>query len=260
MVNLYQTPNHTVPEQSQENPVLKLGPSPTGQILYFFGARHTNNPDDIQFNYLQQFWNEFLNVVKRDKIIFIEGATREISQNYEEAIRQYGEAGAIRWLARESNIDVIRPEPGEEEQRKLLCALFSHHIVAYTVIAQNLAGWFRHKSQTSFDKAVERVLEREAKFSNIYGFIPDRLWLDNQHKELFGERRLEDKNFLDSISDPRKGGTMVNNIVAFRSKMRDEHLLSAIVKAWKSGKSIFIVYGRGHLLSMERSLQELVKS
>lgn len=244
-------------EQSQDNPILKLGPNTVGQVLYFFGARHTNDPSDEQFVYIKKFFEEFLSVAKWVKIMFVEGATREIPQKYEEAINQYGESGAIQWLGRETNIDIIRPEPDEKEQRRALCVLFNPHIVAYTIIIQNLASWFRHKNQISFNEAIDRVLNREVKFSSIYSFTPNKSWFDKQHKKLFGEQKLEDKQFLDLISDPRKNDTEINKIVASRSGMRDKYILNKINDAWKAGKSIFIVYGRGHLITMEPELRKL---
>lgn len=243
-----------------ENPTLKLGPNPTGQILYFFGARHTNNPADAQFNHLKKFWDEFLNLVKGKSEIFIEGATREVPQDYKEAIREYGESGAIYWLARGANIDVIRPEPSDTEQRKSLCDSFDPSIVAYTVMIQNLTGWFRKTGKTSFDEAIGRVLKREVTFTDIYGFMPNRSWFNEQHKKLFNDQKLEDREFINSISDPRKNNTIINEVVALRSRSRDEHILSVITETWRSGKSLFIVYGQGHLHALENSLRELVVS
>ncbi|MDP2642044.1 MAG: hypothetical protein Q8P21_02015 [bacterium] len=246
-------------DQSQQNPILRLKSTSGGQILYFFGAKHTNDLTDTQFSYLKQLWEEFFAAAKGGKIVFVEGTTHGMPQSYEEAIRQYGEAGAIQWLAMKEDVETIRPELDDLEQRKTLCTIFHPQFVAYTVIVQNLAGWFRHTGQSSFDEAIGRVLSREAKFRDVYGFVPDKSWLEGHHKRLFGEQRLEDKGFLDSISDPRKTDTIVNSIVASRSKMRDEYILSAITKVWKSGKSIFIVYGKGHLNALENSLQELTR-
>ena len=247
-------------EQSQENPILKLGPNLNGQVLSFFGARHTNDPTDIQFNHLKQFWNEFLNIVKNKSVVLTEGVIRAIPLGYEDSIQQHGETGAAQWLAKEAGVDVIYSEPSVEEQRKWLCASLDSQIVAYTMIVQNLAVWFRQTRQLSFDEAVNRSVKREAKFLGIYGFTPDDVWFYNQHRKLFGEQHLEDRSFLDSISDPRKSDTPVNTVVALRTKIRNEYLLSAITEAWKSGKNIFIVYGKGHLTALERPLQELITS
>lgn len=249
--------NISVSGKSQENPILKLGPNPIGQALYFFGARHTNDPTNAQFIYLKQCLYEFLNVAKEKKIIFVEGAIREIPKNYEEATRQYGEAGTAQWLAKEADIDVICPEPTDEEQRKVLCVSFSPQVVAYTMIVQHLAVWFRQIRQLSFGEAVSRSVKRETKFAEIYGFTPDDDWFYGQHKKLFGDQQVEDKNFLNSISDPRRDDTLINKVVAYRSNLRNKYILLMIKEAWKSGKSIFIVYGKGHLATLENQLREL---
>ena len=246
-------------ESSQEIPILKLGPGAKDQIIYFFGAYHTNNPEDPQFDNLKKIWGEFLLKSGVNKTAFVEGATREIPEAYEEAIREYGEAGALQWLAHGRGIGVSRPELGEREQRQLLSNTYYPELVAYTVIAQNLAGWLRHTKKESFQDALARVLGREAKFSDIYNFNLNGEWFESKHKELFGSQGIEDKTFLDSITDPRKKNTVINEIVASRSALRNKYLLEVIANAWKNGESIFIVYGKGHLASLESELQSLVK-
>lgn len=239
--------------------ILKLGPISNDQILYLFGARHSNNPTDSQFIQLQQLWAEFINVTKDNQIVFTEGAIREVPTSFEESIQQRGEVGATQWLAKKSNILVICPEPDETEQRKALCTIFDPQTVAYTLIAQNLSAWFRqtiHKSD--FPEAINRSLNHEIKFAKVFGFIPNTSWLHDQHIKLFGDQQLEDKNFLDSISDPRKNDTLINIIVASRTKMRNEYVQKRIFEEWKSGKSIFITYGKGHFVVLEPILKNMV--
>jgi len=244
---------------SPEGLILKLGPTLNSQILYLFGANHSNNPNDSQFTQLQQLWNEFLSVVDNDKIVFTEGAIREVPTNYEEAIRQRGEVGATQWLAKKSEILAIYPEPDESEQRKKLCSIFDPQTVAYALITQNLAAWFRQTThQSDFTEATERSVKREARFAEIFGFTPSTSWLHDQHKKLFGNQRLEDQDFLDKISDPRKNDTPINAIVAGRTKIRNEYIHNCIVEIWKSGKNIFMVYGKGHFVVLEPILKKMV--
>ena len=249
--------NTPMSEKPQENSIFRFGPNPAGQVLYFFGAIHTNNPTDVQFNRLKQSWNEFGDIVKGERVVFTEGVIRAISSSYEDSIQQYGEAGAAQWLAREAGVVVTCTEPSNENQRKVLCASFSPQVVAYTMIAQHLAVWYRQTRQLDFSEAMNWSVSREAKFAGIYSFTPTVIWFHNQHIKLFGKQKLEDKDFLNLISDPRKSDTLVNTIVAFRTKIRNEYLLSVINEAWKSGKSIFIVYGKGHLAALEQELQKL---
>ncbi|MFZ2206990.1 MAG: hypothetical protein WAV29_06045 [Microgenomates group bacterium] len=244
----------------KENSILKLGPFKTGQMLYFFGARHTNNPDDSQFTQLKSVWAEYLDISNENRVVFVEGTMREISNDYSDAIKLYGETGAIQWLAKESNIQVFRPEPDDVKQRENLCSLFDANIVAYSLIIQNLGAWFKHERESKFEKALENSVKREVNFTKIYGFKPDVIWFNNLHKKVFGDQTLEDKDFLDSVSDPRKNGTVVNEVIASRSKMRNEFIMEKITEAFVLEKSIFIVYGMGHMAVLEGHLRKLFGS
>lgn len=240
------------------NPILKVGPNTLGQILFFFGARHTNDPTDAQFDQLRRQWDEFMSSSKGERMMFTEGPIRDVPEKYEDAIEKRGEVGAAQWLAKEADVTAIYPEPDETQQRKTLCASYSPQDVAYTLIVQNLAGWFRHSHDATFIEAVERSVNREAKFADIYDFTPDVAWFRKKHTELFGNQKLENKDFLDSIADPRKNNTLVNQIVAERTKMRNNYILERITETWNTGKSVFIVYGKGHLAILEPALKKLV--
>lgn len=157
----------------ESNQTLKINSSRSSNSLYFFGARHTNDPADQQFISLKESWKEFLEKTGKGKIAFTEGATGEIPRDYEEAIREYGETGALHWLGREAGVEVRRPEPRDDDTRRDLIASFDVSLVAYTIIAQNLSSWFHRTSEISFNTALERVLKREEKFSDIYGFTPN---------------------------------------------------------------------------------------
>ena len=240
------------------NNIIKLIATASGNVLYFFGAQHTNNPDDDQFVKIKQTWDEFIEVTGSRKIIFVEGNTRELPEDYDESIKMYGETGAVYWLAKQANLEVVRLEPDDEYHRTSLCELFDPNLVAYTIIVQNLAGWFRHITETSFKEAITRVINRESKFSNIYGFIPTESWFEEKHREIFDGQNLEDKDFLNKITDPNRSDTVINKVVSARSELRNQYIFSKITEAWDSGKSIFIIYGKGHLSALESSLRELV--
>jgi len=245
-------------EESKDILILKISSISTEQVLYFLGVRHTNSPVDIQFVQLEKFWNEFLSSSRRDRIVFTEGSVREVPLSYEDSIKQRGEVGASQWLAYKANSMCVCPEPTNEEQRKALCLFFDPQNVAYALIVQNLAAWYNYSRQSDFNEVLFKSINREIKFSSIYGFVANNSWFYNQHKKLFSEQQLSDREFLQSISDPRKNDTIVNTIVAFRTKIRNEYLLSAIKKAWELGKDIFVVYGRGHLDALEKELGKII--
>lgn len=244
-------------DSSQENPILRFGPKEKGQLLYFFGARHTNDADDVQFEVMRETWEEFRNTSNGTIIMLIEAKVRDISIVFRDAIRIHGEVGAALWLARDAGARVLCPEPDDFQQRMELCRIFDARMVAYALIAQNLSAWFRHSNTNSFEAALQRTLKREAGFDVIYGFIPDAVWFREQHRKLFSDQPFEDKTFLDSIADPRKNDTDVNKIVAARTNVRNASLYQHIEEQWAAGNSVFIVYGKGHLTALSNKLNSL---
>jgi hypothetical protein len=242
----------------EETSILKLQSKFSSQVLYFLGAKHTNNPDDEQFMKMETLWTEFLQHTHNERIALVEKLTPSRGNDIEEYVRLGGESGALVFHAESQDIPVMCPEPDEKEQRQMLCQSFDPVDVAYSFVMQNLAAWFRHARQSSFQDAVDRSIARESKFSGVYGFLPTKENLNQWFTKSFGSETLEDKDLLDSISDPRKKNTIVNQVVALRTSLRNEYIYNYIEDLWRSGKSIFIVYGRGHLHVLQEKLQQLV--
>ena len=126
----------------QENPILKLGPNSMGQILYFFGAQHANDPSDSQFTQLKNLWAEFIIHANAQRVVFVEATIRDVPGQLNDAIIQQGEVGAILWLAHRDDVLAICVEPDDIEQRRVLCIQFNPQDVAYTFIIQNLTHRF----------------------------------------------------------------------------------------------------------------------
>lgn len=242
----------------EETPILKLQSKSSPQVLYFFGAKHTNNPDEEQFKKMESLWTEFLMNTHTERIALVEKLTPTKGNDIKESIRLGGESSALVFIAESQDIPVTCPEPDEKEQRRMLCQSFDPVDVAYSLVMQNLAAWFRHARQSSFEDAVDRSIARESKFSDVYGFLLTTENLNQWFVKSFGNTTLEDKDLLDSISDPRRKDTVVNQVVALRTRLRNEYIYNSIEALWRSGKSIFIVYGRGHLYSLREMLQRLV--
>lgn len=243
----------------EENPILKLSSENSGQQVFLFGSRHTNDEDDSQFKILKELWQEFLSDTREGRVAFTEGIIRDKQTTFSESVKKFGESGAVQWLAGDSGVEVACPEPNDIEQRKTLCSTTKPDLVAYVFIVQNLAAWFRYQQKRDFTNALEHSVSREAGFSSVYGFKPDLDWFNKKQRELFGNQLIEDSDFLNRITDPRTTDTEVNVVVAKRTKTRNEHVESVISKAWKEGKSIFIVYGKGHFQSLENCMRNLLK-
>ena len=81
-------------------------------------------------------------------------------------------------------------------------------------------------------------------------------------KELY--KKILDKNFDEKESpndliNPNKTETPINKIARAQSDLRDVNITTEIVRYWNEGKSIFAVFGLGHLIIQEPALRKLLK-
>src|SRR5579864_9560582 len=85
------------------------------QFLFYFGANHSHNPEDKQYQMIQTFWMDFLEKTQgKDCLVLVEGGKREVRNSEEEAIHRGSEASFITLLASKENIDTFSPEPPEK--------------------------------------------------------------------------------------------------------------------------------------------------
>ena len=63
---------------------------------------------------------------------------------------------------------------------------------------------------------------------------------------------------MGQLADPNKTGTRINEITTILTDAREVSIVSGIEKYWKEGKSIFAVFGSGHLIAQRPALEELL--
>lgn len=81
-----------------------------GQLRYI-GARHSSDPLDPQFGEIEKQWG-----AQRPQIAFYEGPNRPVPKDRNEAIRQTGESGFVRWLAARDGVPLGRLEPDPKDE------------------------------------------------------------------------------------------------------------------------------------------------
>ena len=249
----YQKINHPVPYTY----IVSNG----AQHLYYFGARHSDNPENHQFKTLEKFWEEFLKSSKKEKIVLVEGGlpSREalVSKEKEDVIKQGGEASFIAWLAYKKGINVSSPELPENKWFEEMSKFFPKEIIAYYDFARICYQWHRKQNKSAFDEYVSPFLSMNAKNSRWEDFN-----FSLEHMMLIHEKLFKipfDKNnaeFFKSIIDTTKNISPINEISRFEdSGLRDSFIVSQIETHWRDGKDIFIVYGAPHAVIQEEYLK-----
>ncbi len=238
-----------------------------GQSLFYFGANHSRDPENIQYPALRAYWHEFLEKAEtRKAIVLLEGGLRPLAKNEKDAIHKNSEAGFMTFLANKEKINVESPEPSNYDERQELLMQFSKEEIQYYYFARMVNQWLnlptelKKESGYSFELYLGSSLTYDQKESAWVGFDFSLNNMKAIHKTLFkSDFNIKDKDFFSSLINPRKDISVINGVAGACSRFRDVFIIKRIIELWGEGKSIFAVFGGAHLILQERALQELLK-
>ncbi|MDZ4205718.1 MAG: hypothetical protein U1C12_00670, partial [Patescibacteria group bacterium] len=82
--------------------------------------------------------------------------------------------------------------------------------------------------------------------------------LSELYKKIIGKEfnKDESQNYL---INPNKTGTIINELSMKHSDLRELNMVSEIKRYWKDGKSIFVVFGGGHLIIQRPALEKIIR-
>ena len=108
------------------------------QALFYFGANHSCDPENEQYQFFDYFWGEFLQCTNgENSVVLIEGSLRGLHENKHDAITKGGgEGGLLQFLAGQHKITAICPEPDELVVSERLLKTFTADEIDYLHFAQ----------------------------------------------------------------------------------------------------------------------------
>ncbi len=234
--------------------------SKSNQNFFYFGANHSCEPHNKQYQMLEKFWQEFLRKTKgKNCVVLVEGSKRFVGQNKEDAIMHNGgEGGFITFLAHQANIGTECPEPSEIFLLNELQEHFSEEEIIYFRFAQAVLQFNRHKKadeRLDFETFIQPYLINFQKFVQL----PITLAAMKQiHQKLFKQEfNPNDENFFYTITNPVIQDTIINKICREASTIRDIKIVNYIDNLLQQGKDIFIVYGFTHAVIQEAAIREI---
>ncbi len=189
------------------------------QYLFYFGERHSFDPQDPEWEELKKFWEEFLSSTNSGKrIVFVEGGKRPVLPNEETAIKQHGGMGMITYLANKSGVETFSPEPNRQEEKIYLKNLYGSDQVEYYY--ETRMKHQRLKMSPSADDNEIKMLARQI--------------------------------------SPTLNNGITNQIARACSEYRDMYIVEKIKEYWNEGFSIFIQFGASHAVMQELILREIL--
>lgn len=230
--------------------------------LEYFGADHIFDPSNPQFKNIKGSFQSFLEGKNTsDVVVLVEGSIPAVTQNIEQDIHNTGERGFIAHLAKEKGIEVACHEPDRALEMKYLLEHFQPEQIEYYYYLRGIRDYFRPgriQSDTSFEDYSAQLLERHKQmFGKMNEFSDFDFSLENMkkiHKNITGEGFDQTKR-LDI--DPRRTGSVINNISKASSTFRDFYHVKCIEGYLTEGRSVFIVNGRDHAVVQRPALESM---
>ncbi|HEY8593057.1 MAG TPA: hypothetical protein VIL42_09375 [Sphingomicrobium sp.] len=223
-------------------------PAASAPTLTIIGAEHSRDPAHEQFTRIARNF-----VTAKPTLAFFEGPDRGIRADAETTIRETGEAGYVRFLAKKAAISTRSLEPSPGAQLKSLAASFPPDQV-FLFFTLREAARLRdreNKSGAQLNAAMTALLAKAAKmmppealpFTDLAGLTAAaaRYW---PHRDW---RTLPASWFSPLADDNKTGGVFVAAINRADSNNRNRHMVELLTAAVKSGERPFVVVGRNHV-------------
>ena len=237
------------------------------QILFYFGANHSRDPKNHQFDKLRKYWKEFLNETSgQNCLVLTEGETKKPTDNEEQAIIKYSESGLVSLLAKREGIEAKSADAGYAQTTPELLKQFSREEVIYHFFAQMIYIWSRMPLKNpDFENEASRFLNQ---YKEAVGWTDFDVSLDNMkkiHKKFFNQEfdeAVEDEkesSFFYNISNPTKDDTKLNKVARQDTTLRNSYIIQNIKKYWEEKKNLFVVFGSSHPIMQEPALRKLLK-
>ena len=234
----------------------------SGQLIYYCGERHTNDPKHPEWVQIKKFWDEFVQETKnKHRLVFIEGGKPPIKETADSAILKFGGPGFISFLAHEHSVNIESPEIQLVDLIEKLQLQFTHEQIVYYFFATDVAQWNRYiDPKPDFDAWMQSRLDSDKKKLQWDDIDFSVQGMKTIHEQLF--QIPFDKNdelFFRKNVNPVKVQGVINQVSQAAGRIRDEYVVTKTVEYFKQGYSIYIQFGMTHAVMQEPYLKELIE-
>ena len=230
-----------------DNYILEVD-SEKGALLYY-GSFHRVDPSDPQFEDIERKWNAF-----RPTVAYCEGNIWPLMESREEAIRNYGEQGLLRYLAGRDGVPIRCLDRSILQQAQYLRNYFmAEEVCLYFVLRQSSIHQMMKKDSSDLSY-VDNFLSGFAVQYYMRG-TPRNL---HEFKSTVSRLLPGLENWENVPSSyfyrPEKGRFLAE--IHFRlNEFRDHYMLTLLLDELKKGQRVFAVVGRSHVVKQEAVLR-----
>ena len=228
------------------------------QRLFYFGANHSLDPDNSQYLALRKYWEQFLKMTGRNRLVLVEGTLRGLAKDEETAIKSGAEGNFITLLAHQAGVPVACPDISTEEFIKIRPDISMDGAILLIFLRWVDSFGRRAEPKPNFTESFKKWIESQNKKELFKDVSISLERFKGLYKKYIGKdfNEKEDQNYL---INPNNTGTIVNETAREHSDAREIKIVSEIEKYWKERKNIFVVFGSGHLIIQRPALESLLK-
>ncbi|MFN3727911.1 MAG: hypothetical protein ACK4SZ_16590 [Allosphingosinicella sp.] len=214
------------------------------------GSEHLRDPANAQFARFSAAFAE-----ARPTLALFEGPDRGVDSSEEATIRNMGESGQLRFLARAAGVPVRSLEPSPGQQVAMLLGEYPiDQVLLFFTLRESARLRDREGlSGAALDTAVGSLLQRVSQMGSSAGLtlpFTDVPGLDRAAARYWPGRdwRSFPANwFSPGANDAETGGVFVGAINRADSTNRNRHMVREIAEAARRGERVFAVVGRNHV-------------
>ena len=237
---------------------LELATASGGRLRYF-GASHSSDPSAPQFAEIEKAWDGF-----KPTVAFYEGPNRPTAATAEETIKQAGESGFVRFLAKRDGVQFVTLEPSPQEEAAFVSKKYpADQVMLFYVLRETARLRERRKlPEAELKAAVAGLLERASKMTGLAAFTTLE-GLDAAYRRYWSSPANwweAPQQWFDPLKSSKEtGGLFTNDINRLSSEYRNLHMYTLLASSALEGKRAFAVVGRNHVPMQAAALRCAVK-
>ncbi|HOI28643.1 MAG TPA: hypothetical protein PLZ15_02700 [Melioribacteraceae bacterium] len=224
--------------------------------LFYFGAIHSKDPSNIQFNEIEKAWSR-----EKFDIALYEGPNRGIFSTKEETIEKLGESGFLRFLASRDSVEVLSLEPDPIKEINYLLDYFPIEKIKLFFLlreAQRVRESFNWE-EVQIKSHIENVLTKANSLPVLNNTVLNIRDIENSFIKYWGTGIKwweAPSNWFDPLQASEKtGGIFTNDINRYSSNYRNTHMFDLITSFFHKNKRVFAIVGRNHIPMQSKALK-----
>lgn len=235
--------------ETHRRPYVYEIPAGSGAV-FLFGAEHTRNPKDPQMGLIEESWGRF-----RPDVALVEGRMGFLPAVLVDAVKQFGESGAVFRLARRRRIPVYTWEQPLEIELAFVLREFAPEQVALFYVLRPYFGSLRFGKPANPEAFVEEYRRQRTRWPGLAGTLPDIAALDAVWRRDFANG----PDWRDESDEDGLPGYL--GAIARRTGLaRDGHLTQVIIHLVRAGRRVFVAAGSAHAVKIEAALRAALQA